>query len=102
MKWDECGDCAIIDSDGQIIGEAFQRVSRDSTRPAKANAQLWAAAPSLYEAAKGILAAFEAKIFVRNIDGDNDPTWAMKALPHLRALAMLYEAVNKVDGVKDQ
>jgi len=44
-------DYAILDSDGCVIGEAFQFLGkRNGTRDAQANAQLWAAAPEIYEA----------------------------------------------------
>lgn len=49
-KLDERGDCAIIDSAGKIVGEAFALVGPGETRPARANADLWAAAPDLLEA----------------------------------------------------
>lgn len=52
-------DYAIIDSDGRIVGEAFERVGwKDNlsktyeSRPAMDNARLWSAAPDLLEALK--------------------------------------------------
>lgn len=51
------GDFAILDENHRIIGEAYHQVERDEYRPAKENAQLWAAAPDLLTACKGALAA---------------------------------------------
>lgn len=44
------GDYAIVAPGGVIIGEAYARVGRDSHIDAEANARLWAAAPTMYEA----------------------------------------------------
>ena len=44
-------------------------------------------------AAKGVIAAFDAGVFVRSTRSDDDPAWAIKLLPHLRSLAQLSEAV---------
>lgn len=49
-KWDELDDCAIVDERGRIIGEAFALVGQNEHRPARANAELWAAAPDTTEA----------------------------------------------------
>lgn len=96
VKWDEAGDHAIVDREGKIVGEAFATVDHWEKRPAKANAHLWAASPQMYEAAKAVLAAFEAGVFVRNTKDDGDADWAIKALPHLQALAQLQQAVESV------
>ena len=54
---DDGGDYAIIDGKGKIIAEAISKVDFAGgggydTRPAKANAQLYAAAPDLLEACR--------------------------------------------------
>ena len=41
----------------------------------------------LVEVLEGVLAGFDAGVFVRNTYGDSDPMWALKALPYIRALA---------------
>ncbi len=51
---DDGGDFAIIDADNHVIGQAHNLVARGVSRPAKANATLWAAAPELLEALKAI------------------------------------------------
>lgn len=53
-KWDEIGDHAIVDTAGKIIGEAFATVDHRDQRPARGNAELWAAAPEMYEALKAV------------------------------------------------
>ena len=62
---DDGGDYAIYDSEGFIIAEAICKVGRAQTpgryitRPAKANATLWAAAPELYGATKAASEYYE-------------------------------------------
>lgn len=51
-KWDEDGDCALVDTEGKIVGEAYRTVGHGDTRPAQENARLWAAAPELLESLK--------------------------------------------------
>lgn len=52
---DDGGDYAIVDAENHIIGEAFHLVARGGvTKPAKANATLWAAAPELLNALDSI------------------------------------------------
>ena len=52
-------DFAIIDADGKIIGEAFAHVGYADkgyeSRPAEANAKLWAAAPDLLKSLANVL-----------------------------------------------
>ena len=52
----------------------------------------------LYTAAKGVIAAFDAGAFVRSTANDNDPAWAIKLLPHLRALTQLSGAVHAIEN----
>lgn len=49
------GDYAILDVEGEIIGEAYHIVGHGIDRPAQANARLWAAAPALLAAAELLL-----------------------------------------------
>lgn len=52
-KWDETGDCAILDDEGKIIAETFRTVGPNGfidRRPAEANARLFAASPELLAA----------------------------------------------------
>ena len=37
---------------------------------------------------------FDDDVFIRNIDADVDPAWAMKLLPYITALAELKRAVD--------
>jgi len=46
------------------------------------------------EAGEGVLAAFDAGAFVRDIRGDGDPAWGIKLFPHLRWLAKLTQLVR--------
>ncbi len=76
-KFDEMGDCAIVDATGKIVGEAYELVDYGDRRPAKANAALWAAAPDLLAAARMAL-----KELQRHEDqpGNNTETHATAAL----------------------
>ena len=49
----------------------------------------------LTEAIRRVLEGFETGVFVRSVEKDNDPAWAMKLIPYLRALAVLQEAVGE-------
>ena len=62
QKWDERGDCGILDADGKVIAETFATVARGfgGKRPALANARLFAAAPDLLEVCRNILDAEDA------------------------------------------
>src|SRR3990172_8591036 len=46
------------------------------------------------EAGEGVLAAFDAGAFVRDIRGDGDPASGIKLFPHLRWLAKLTQLVR--------
>lgn len=52
-------DYAIVDSERKVIGEAFGIVDTNKTRPAMANANLWAASPDLLEACEWMLEMIE-------------------------------------------
>ena len=73
------------------LDQAVENVLAEVDRLRALNAELLAAL-------KGILAGFEANVWQRNIDGDNDPAWAIKLLPHLKALADATVAVEKAEG----
>jgi len=45
----------------------------------------------LRETLKTILAGFEKGVFVRSTEGDHDPTWGLKLVPYMRALAKANE-----------
>jgi hypothetical protein len=64
----------------------------------QADACLIAAAPDLLDAIKRVLAGFEANAFQRNTDGDGDPAWAIKFMPHLLALSAAVKAIDKAEG----
>ena len=64
---------------------------------ANANARLIAAAPDLLDALKRIVAAFEANAFCRDTANDNDPAWAIKFFPHLKALADATVILEKLE-----
>jgi hypothetical protein len=51
------GDYAIMDADDKIIGEAYNLVDygKDGTRPAEANARLFASAPELLAACENMV-----------------------------------------------
>ena len=53
-----------------------------------------AAHQAVVNAARGVLAGFDEGIWVRTIEYDNDPGWAMKLLPHLQTLAALQNALD--------
>lgn len=52
----QCGDYALLDADGKIVGEAYRQVGPAEVRPAEANALLWAAAPELLESLAAVRA----------------------------------------------
>ena len=52
----------------------------------------------LVEALEGVLAGFDAQVFVRNTDGDGDPSWALKLIPHIKALAAAQAALARARG----
>jgi len=45
-----------------------------------------------------MLDGFEKKIFVRSIDGDDKPGWAIDLLPYISALARLRQATDRLDS----
>jgi hypothetical protein len=45
----------------------------------------------LREAGSKVCEAFELGMFTRSTKGDDDPAWAIKLLPYLRALAIFAE-----------
>ena len=47
-------DYAILDENNKVIGEAFEVVGIEDTRPAYENAKLWAAAPNMLTALEAI------------------------------------------------
>lgn len=49
---------------------------------------------NIADAASKVVAAFEAGFFVRNTEGDSDPHWAIKAMPHIAALGALQVALS--------
>lgn len=55
----------------------------------------------LLSAAKGVIAAFDAGVFVRNIANDHEPDWAIKAFPHLIALGRLDAVVCAIYRIKE-
>lgn len=57
-----------------------------------------AAAPTLLESARLVLKGFGDAVFVRNIEDDDKPGWAIHALPYINALAHLEAAVRQVDA----
>lgn len=57
-----------------------------------ADSALAASAPELLAAAQIVLKGFDDAVFIRNIDSDDKPGWAMHALPFIAALARLAKA----------
>lgn len=55
----------------------------------------------LVAALEGVLAGFDAQIFVRSTVGDLDPMWGIKLLPYLKALADARELLAKAKGAPD-
>ncbi len=50
---------------------------------------------SLLSALQVVMRGFDEGIFVRDISHDADPSWAVKLLPYVVALATLQKAVSK-------
>ncbi len=46
----------------------------------------------LDDAIDKVLEGFEKRVFVRNIEGDGQPDWAIRLLPYFQALAILQNA----------
>jgi len=65
---DDGGDYAIIDKDNELIAETYHHVNYGETRPARANAKLFAAAPLMYEALKEMYAAWEGYEMLAALD----------------------------------
>ena len=59
---DDGGDYAIRDGDGYIVGEAYHKVDFVVRRPAKENAQLWAASSDLLAACKSFVSFYPSGI----------------------------------------
>lgn len=72
--------------------------SDDTKAQTEANAHLIAAAPELYEALTAVMAQFDAGYFVRNIESDGQPDWAIKAARSVRTLASAVQALAKAEG----
>lgn len=53
---------------------------------------------ALADALAGVLDRFESGVFVRSTEGDSDPAWLIKAMPHLRALAHAQTVLAKARG----
>ena len=53
-----------------------------------------AAVPDIIANGRMVLKGFDAGVFVRNIDGDHESGWAVKALPYIAALAHLSAGLN--------
>ena len=49
------------------------------------------------ETGADLIALLDEGFLVRNIDGDSDPSWAIKALPKLRRLASAVEALRAIE-----
>lgn len=81
---------ACVYEDGMHLWRTMDRMESELL----ANARLMAAAPDLLNALKGILAGFNAGAFCRNTDGDAQSDWAIKAFPHLQALAAAQALVD--------
>lgn len=56
-------------------------------------------AQELLTNARMVLKGFGAQVFVRNIDDDHEPGWAINLLPYVNALARLEVAIQKADGL---
>lgn len=46
-------------------------------------------------AVRMILRGFDEGVFVRNIDGDSDPAWAIKLMPFIRAIGVAQRIVSE-------
>jgi hypothetical protein len=49
----------------------------------------------LCEAVRTILGGFDEGVFVRNISGDNDPSWAIKFMPFVRAIGIAQNILSE-------
>lgn len=84
---------------GHLTGQGACRFSEDKAAAIQdANAHLIAAAPELYEALTAVMAQFDTGYFVRNIESDGQPDWAIKAARSVRTLASAVQALAKAEG----
>lgn len=61
-------------------------------------ARLIASSPELLNACRKVVAAFDAGVFVRDTSRDSDSGWAIRAFPHIAALAEMVNAISKATG----
>lgn len=52
----------------------------------------------LEEAVRTILRGFNEGVFVRSIENDDDPRWAIKLLPFIQALAVAQQALKEAEA----
>jgi hypothetical protein len=81
----KCGDYAIVDEQNHIVAECYRLVAVTTELPAEANARLFAAAPTMYEALKWML----------DYSRDSRPAMAQEAFARAR------EAIALAEGNKD-
>lgn len=51
----------------------------------------------IHAAVRTVLDGFERGVFVRSTANDDDPAWAIKVFPYLRALAIIQEAYSEAE-----
>ncbi len=101
----------LINSGGmRAVGEPYRSIASthvykgDTTLVDEANARLIAKAPEMYElleAAISICDFMDAGVLVRSTKNDDDPQWAVKQIPLVKALKSISEARRikaEIDG----
>ena len=84
----------IARADGVIAGSANTGSIGDLST-AKANAELWSAAPELYAALKTLFDLIDNGRLVRDTSHDHEEGWAMKQLDIVMSLQKVQAALRK-------
>ena len=92
-----------IRSGGFYVAKTFGGLGYDDEQgPPRANAEFIVHACNVHgelvSALKAVLRGFDEGVWNRNIQGDGDPAWGVKLLPHVLALAAAQKAIQKAEG----
>ena len=100
-KWRVVDGRNIQDENDFCIAQINTRNLQYSPSEHAENSRLIAAAPELLEALKDVFALMDEGFLVRNIQGDHEADWAVKALPNIARLKkafLLVDALDKAEG----